>query len=291
MLVGAFLIVVLFAISISRNLFDRQKMYYAYFEGESVTGLEKGADVKYHGVKIGKVDIITWDSDDLTRVRVEIRVEEDFPMKEDMYITTGVMGITMLKYIEILGGTNEAELLPPNSEMPVRPSMISTITGKADVIVGKIELLLNHLTAITHPESLSAVKEILDNVSVISADARNFFDIVRPDIQNMTHSIKSVIEKVDSIATDIASLSTSLNTALGGSQVPDIITSIDSTAYALKSVTRDFELLIKQSREDIVVSMENLREALENANELTKILAENPSLLLRSEQQRQREIR
>jgi hypothetical protein len=46
--------------------------------------------------------------------------------------------------------------------------------------------------------------------------------------------------------------------------------------------------VVRQSREDIMVSMQNLREALENANELTKILAENPSLLIRSEQQKER---
>jgi hypothetical protein len=48
-------------------------------------------------------------------------------------------------------------------------------------------------------------------------------------------------------------------------------------------------LMVRQSREDISVSMQNLREALENANQLAKELSENPSLLLKGEQQKERE--
>jgi len=66
-------------------------------------------------------------------------------MKTDMYCQTGAMGITGLKYIEILGGTNESPLLKPESTIPTKQSMMASITGKAEVIVGKIEILLNHL--------------------------------------------------------------------------------------------------------------------------------------------------
>jgi len=59
----------------------------------------------------------------------------------------------------------------------------------------------------------------------------------------------------------------------------------------MQQLSQDMSLIVKQSREDIMVSMENLREALENANELTKILAENPSLLLKGEQQKERDTR
>jgi hypothetical protein len=49
--------------------------------------------------------------------------------------------------------------------------------------------------------------------------------------------------------------------------------------------------MIRQGREDFTVGLENIREASENANQLTKTLAENPSLLLKGEAQKERDIR
>ena len=42
-------------------------------------------------------------SDNLSKVKVEMKIQQDFPMKVDMVATTGAMGIT-LKYVEIAGG-------------------------------------------------------------------------------------------------------------------------------------------------------------------------------------------
>jgi hypothetical protein len=60
---------------------------------------------------------------------------------------------------------------------------------------------------------------------------------------------------------------------------------------ALKALSENLDMTVRQSREDITVSMENLRETLENANELSKILMEDPSLILRGESQKERRIR
>jgi ABC-type transporter Mla subunit MlaD len=116
MAAGAVICCVMIAIPITSRLNNRQKAYIAYFSGESLSGLEEGAQVKFHGVPIGKVNRISYDPKDLTRVKAELTVKEDFPMKTDMYAETGAMGITGLKYVEILGGTDAAEVAQRNSD-------------------------------------------------------------------------------------------------------------------------------------------------------------------------------
>jgi hypothetical protein len=59
----------------------------------------------------------------------------------------------------------------------------------------------------------------------------------------------------------------------------------------MKSLTENLSMMVRQSKEDFSVGMQNIREATENANQLTKILVENPSLLLKGESQRERNIR
>jgi phospholipid/cholesterol/gamma-HCH transport system substrate-binding protein len=289
MLAGLVLIVLFLSVPVAHKLTNRQKTYHTYFEDESVSGLEEGGDVKFRGVRIGKISDIKYDRKDLSRVRVEFRVSEDFPMKEGMQVQTQLMGITMLKYLEIAGGTDpEAELLPDGSEIPNKPSGLEALTGKTDVIVAKVELLLNHLTTLTHPDSLASVREIMTNVAAISGEMRTFTETVSPDVQGIAASARSSMEKIDAISGDIQTMTSNVNRSIDSERLGQILSSIDSSAVSLKKLSETVELTIRQSREDITVSMENLRETLENANDLSRMLADNPSLLLRSEQQKAR---
>jgi phospholipid/cholesterol/gamma-HCH transport system substrate-binding protein len=252
---GAALIAVFVAIPVGLQLTHRQKNYYAYFLDESISGLEQGADVKFRGVPVGKVVRIRYDRTDLSRVRVDVRVEHDFPLTEDMVGQIGGLSLTGIKHMELGGGTNSSPLRAEGTEIPTKQSVMATLTGKAEEIILKIEVLLNHLNGLTHPDS--SLGTILENVAEITAEAKGFVAAVRPKVERSAGSFTSLMNRIDSISQDV------------------------------KVITA---LVIRQSREDIMVAMENLREALENANELTKILAENPSLLLRGEQQREREL-
>ncbi len=281
-------IFVLVAIPLGLRVSNKEKTYYAYFSGESMSGLEQGSVVKFHGVLIGKIAKISYDPRNLSRIQVVLKVQNDFPMKKDMYAQSWSMGITGLNYLDIMGGTNDSPSLPPNSEIPTKVSMLSTLTGKVDVIVDKVELLLNHLNALSQPDSLASIKKILDNLVVVTADAKTFFGGVGPDFKDIAGTARHVISKIDSISTDIHGVSSTLNRSLSADQISHIMTRVDSTATALKNLSETLLMMIKQNREDISVSMENLREALENANQLAKELSENPSLLLKGEQPKER---
>lgn len=288
---GIVLLAVFTAIPLGLKLTDRYNSYIAFFEGESLSGLEQGAVVKFNGVPIGKVEKISYSPSDLSRVRVEFRIQEDFPMKVDMVATSGSMGITGLKYVEITGGSNESELLKPGSEIPTRISTFSSITGKAESIVAKIELLLNHLNQISNPDSLRSIKTILDNVADITYNVKGFVKESAPQINGIASSSQNILTKIDNIASDVKLLTGSFSSTISADRINSTFNEIDSTVLSLKNLSIDLSLMIRQSREDFIVGMENIREATENANQLTKILAENPSLLLRGESQKRREIR
>jgi hypothetical protein len=168
---------------------------------------------------------------------------------------------------------------------------MASITGQAEVIAAKIEILLNHLNAVSNPDSLAGIKQIVDNVASISEDTRKFLAVMRPDLEQVAHSFQGIVLRVDSISRDVKTITGETSQTLGNGHMSTILQSIDSTSLALKHLSNDLSLIVKQSREDVMVSMQNLRETLENANELTKVLAENPSLLLKGEQQKERNVR
>jgi phospholipid/cholesterol/gamma-HCH transport system substrate-binding protein len=291
MVIGAALAVVMLAIPLGMHLSNRDRIFYASFSGESLSGLEEGAQVKFHGVPIGKIARISYDPHDLTKVKTEMRIQEGFPMKMDMYAQTGAMGITGLKYVEILGGTNAALLLKSGGDIPTRPSMLSAITGKAELIVGKIELLLNHLNQITEPDSLRSVKNVLSNLTAITGDFRAFFERLGPELQGMSGSATQLMTRLDSISRDVKLMTATVSQSVSKERITSILGSVDSTTRSIKTLSETMTLMVRQSREDFSVSLQNLREALENANGLMRELSENPSLLLRNEQQKEREIK
>lgn len=287
---GALLLALFVAIPFGFKMKNTTTTFIAFFSGESLSGLEQGATVKFSGVPIGQVNKISYLPSDLKKVRVEMKIQSDFPMKVDMVATTGAMGITGLKYIEITGGTNEAAPLRPGSEIATKVSMFTNITGKAEAIVAKVELLLNHLNEISNPDSLKSIKAILDNVATITGDIEGFVGETRPEIARITGSTSLLITRLDSISQDIHGVTRQLETSISGDRIGHTFAQIDSAAIALRGVADNVALLVRQSREDFTLTMQNVRQASENADQLTKILVENPSLLLRSEAQKERDF-
>jgi phospholipid/cholesterol/gamma-HCH transport system substrate-binding protein len=288
---GCAVLVVLLSISLGLKLSERTKTYWAFFKGESVSGLEQGADVKFSGVPIGRVEKISYDAADLSKVKVAFRVQADFPMKSDMYATAGLLGITGLKYIEIMGGSNAAPTLKNNSEIPTRVSLISSISGKAEAIAVKAELLINNLNTLTDPDSLRSFRILLDNMAAVTGDARGIVSSLTPKVDSMAGSAASVMGKVDRIAGNVQDITATLDHAFSAGQLTSTITSIDSAAISLRQVSQNLSLIVLQSHDDFAVSMRNLREATENADQLTQMLVENPSLLLRNEAPKERSVR
>jgi phospholipid/cholesterol/gamma-HCH transport system substrate-binding protein len=290
MIAGCVLIVLFIAIPIGFKLKDQTELYYSIFDkGESISGLVEGAEVKYTGVKIGNIEKIGLDEHDFTRVRVDLRIDKSkIKITRGMEVRTGFMGITGLLYIEITGGHPDSTELKAGSEIASKPSLMYTITGKAEVIISKVEILINHLNALTNPDSLTSVKKILDNVAEITTTTKDFVDELSPNFKQITSSSKRTMQKVETITSNVQSITGKIDQNIDFGQLARIMTQIDSTARAMKNLSQNLDLTIKQSREDITVSMENLREALENINELSKLLMENPSLILKGDPQKQR---
>lgn len=288
---GIVLLLTFLSVTLGLKLSRTMKTYYAYFQDESLSGLEQGALVKFSGVPIGKVDKITYQPNDLSKVKVALSVQPDFPMKTDMYATTGLLGITGLKYVEILGGTSAAPLLKKGGEIPTRASMFSSISGKAEAIVAKVELLINNLNQLSNPDSLKSLRFLVENVTAITSDVRKLAGNMAPKIDTITTSAERIMSKADRIAGNVQTFTGSIDTAFPAKRIARTIASVDSAAMSIKLVADNLSLLVRQSREDFSVSMQNLREASESANRLTKILVENPSLLIRGESQKERELR
>ena len=284
--IGMAVLAAFIIVPVVNKMSTHTKTYVTFFRGESLQGLDQGAGVKFNGVSIGKVQKVSYYPEDINKMKVELSVTDQFPMKVDMFATTGTVGITGLKYIEISGGSNEAAILKPGGEIPSRASFMANISGKAEVLTEKVEILLNHVNILTHPDSMQPVRVAMGNLAELTGDAKDAFREMRtfiPKAGVMADTVQRAVEEALKAVQDIRSVTGTLKDVITDSDLTLIIARMDSTVASVKTLTEDLSMMVRQTQEDVSVSMENLREAMESANQLMRTLSENPSLLIRGE--------
>src|SRR6266481_3753513 len=89
----------------------RDDVLYRIHFAESVSGLALGDSVKYRGVDVGTVKSMVIDPDDPRQVQVDVRLRKAAPVKTDTKASLKLKGITGVVYIELNGGSPNAQTL------------------------------------------------------------------------------------------------------------------------------------------------------------------------------------
>jgi phospholipid/cholesterol/gamma-HCH transport system substrate-binding protein len=286
------------------RLLKKRVTYYIRYKEISLTGLEIGSPVKYRGLRIGRIEDMYIDENDVTSIIVEITIDPKTPIKEDNEAVIDYLSIAAgLKMIEIQGGTNESKRLPPNSFIKAGQSLVDTITGKAEVITEKLELILNNFVELTAPKRQDKLYQLIDKTTKTLESFQTLLDTNQVSI---FHTIKNVERFSTYLDSFMVTSNLAINDIRKVTQSPKLMTTVDNVekittelqqanlsdlitklAMAVEQTNRTFthlDLTLLKSRHDILSSTEILRESLEYFNEFTRLISENPSLLLRSSQ-------
>jgi phospholipid/cholesterol/gamma-HCH transport system substrate-binding protein len=328
-LIGILLVSALFFISLGRALFTPKKTYHIKFENTSVSGLDVGGNVRYQGINVGEIQRIEVSREDIGNIIVTIRVDEETPIKEDMKANLAMMGITGLKQIELTGGTNQAKDLPEGAYIKTGTSAIANITGEAQIIADKLELLLNNLNNFADLDNQQAVSDILANTSYIleknrdaisvtidhsarvsanlekateelavsAAYLREFIEAGKVDMifENMvrvSESTEQLVqdfsknirpERLDTITANIAEFTAMLKSEDTGGLIQktsEVLVELKSILRQTDKTTQLIDMTVLKSSRDIVEAIETLNDTLENLNEFSRIISEEPSRLI-----------
>lgn len=91
------------------------RTYYARFA--NTIGLDVGADVRFGGVKVGRVMEIAPDAKDRAAIRVRMEVLPTAPINEESVATVEQISLTSPKHLDISTGKADAPLLAGGAEM------------------------------------------------------------------------------------------------------------------------------------------------------------------------------
>lgn len=310
---GIFITISLTILLASLGLFTTQRflrekdIYYVAYEDVSVGGLEVGSSVKYLGIKVGVISDIAIDPANVNRIIVTLALKPGTPIKEDAQAEITTLGITGLKAIEIRGGTNEARFLLENEFIPPGSSDMEAITGQAEVIAEKAELVLNNLQRFTKPENLDKITVMVERISNLAQQANVTFYTADTILKENRQELKATITQTNQVSIRLDSISvrllesvTAINKIVKSDTIGDILTNTREISLKLKEsnlkevivkmgevVEQTNRLLVKLNQDldkggaNFAESMELLKTTLENLNDASRQINQDPSVLIR----------
>lgn len=137
-------------------------------------------------------------------------------------------------------------------------------------------------------DNRSTLEGTMRNLELISGDVAKFTNVLDAKLDTLvtatTQSIASVNQILNSgSVTNIITNLDTISTDLANANLNELVTSLNSSIVRLESMVTTVDNTVVRSRRDILEILDSAREAMENFNEFSKQINDNPSILIRGE--------
>lgn len=259
-LIGAFALVVItaafgFVIWLAKIQIDQERAYYDIYFEESVSGLSVAGDVRYQGIKVGQVTDIQIAPARQGEVRVRIEVDAETPVKTDTVARLEYQGVTGVAFVQLTGGSDEAELLRVASadEIPViqsQESAISALFAGAPELIDRAVILVSRLSELVSEENQQSITNLLNN-----------FETVSDSVAGRSAEIEELIVNANRMSADLAETSKNLNQLAArldkvaqstdevvNEDLKNLLADARSAARSIDAAGTELTLLVEESR-------------------------------------------
>ena len=262
------------------------RRYEIYFDG-SVSGLERGAAVRYLGVGVGRVQQLHIDPRDAGRVQVIVDIDSSTPISNKTLAELQLQGVTGLLFIDL---QQIRPNLPPPPVVPgIEYPVIPAVRSRFDVFLARL------------PDVLASTGELIDKAARALSDQNiNAISRALANIDKASQGLPKTLQDVSGLVSELRGATTDLAaSAKGARQIvdeagPQVVASLQRVhvvADNLANATDQIQKLIGDNRQDLrsftrdgLPELERLlregRAAAQELRELSASLKENPSQLL-----------
>jgi phospholipid/cholesterol/gamma-HCH transport system substrate-binding protein len=300
--VGAFVLIVmllgaLFVYWYSDTREHREyNRYEIYFNG-SVSGLDKGAAVRYLGVGVGRVYDMRIDPRDSSRVEVIVDIDASTPISAHTVAELQLQGVTGLLYIDLSEDRTNKRMAPAVASLkyPVirsAPSRFDVFLSSLPELVGTANEVVMRAERLLSDENLKAVSTALGHI-----------DAATSKLPQTMHDLNSLVAELRGATAELGASAKGAHGVID-SVAPDVESSarrMHAIADSLARATEQLNQVIAENRQDLrsftrdgLPEIERFvregRAAAEDIRALSNSLRENPAQLLYQAPQRGVEI-
>ncbi|MCQ2107403.1 MAG: MlaD family protein [Fibrobacter sp.] len=294
---------------IGGKLKEQKVMYYSVFD-ESVQGLSVDARVMLSGIDVGRVKSAQIDSSDMNKVKVWFEVSPETPIKAGTSVQmTSRISLTGSRYLILSGGDISEPNLPAGSEVKVGVNRINEITGQAEVLFGKVEVLVNNLNTVLSADNAEKISRTLENLESASKSGRTMIEHGDAFVQNsnrmisngssfvksleepvknlekITKSLKTASDEMEQahLAAEIQKTMIDLQKKLAALDTKQMNDDLVKTIHSIEEMSKGVDLFLYKNQNSFNNSLSQLNEILANLNEFSEKIKNSPSSLIRSE--------
>jgi len=260
-------------------------------------GLEPGASVLFGGINVGKVTAVRPAASDATKIEILVDVKQNTPVNEKSIAKLGLISVMSGAALSITTGTNDARGLPPGSTISSQEaasldeiagkmagvadnanSLITQAQGELKGISGDARSLLANLNTVTGKPNQQKIRAVLDNVNEILATERPKIDRLTDQLNALSQHADQTVQNVNGTVSDIRE------------PISKDLADLQSTLLQAKQLLSDMQILVRANDYKIDDTIENLRTATENLDELTDSVKQRPWSLIRIKQPQDRKV-
>lgn len=148
----------------------------------NVSGLNVQGQVRYRGIRAGRVERIDPDPTDPRVILVRINLDSRYRLTQETTAQLGFQGVTGLAYVQLEDRGESREYLDTSDEnpavIPLKPTLFDSLGEKAGDLVGQLSVLTARLNRLLDDKNTGNVARTLDNVANASDGLKPLPEII-----------------------------------------------------------------------------------------------------------------
>ncbi len=137
----------------------------------SVTGLNVQAQVRYRGIRVGKVLSIRLDPSDARTTLIGISVRNDIPITQGTVARLGYQGVTGIAHVQLEDDGRDPRGLASAARIAMQDSMIQELSDVGADTLRQMRELLVGVNELLRPENRKVISKTLANLESATAQA------------------------------------------------------------------------------------------------------------------------
>lgn len=281
---------------------EKQVLYKIYLRYAG--GLEAGTDVLFGGMAVGKVTELRADPADPTRIEISLNVRQGTPLNAQSVAKLESTSLMSSPVVSITTGSNQAPRLPAGAVITSQEaismddmqrkvvaladsaqSTLKSVQTDLNRLTGEAQTLLVNLNTLTGQTNQKHVAAILSNADTMVAQVSSKLG---PTVENVNATVSNINATVSNVNTTVGNANGTI-TALREPIQTDL-NELRRTLEETHNLIGHVDTLLLANHQNISDSLENIRMATDNLNDLTQSVKERPWSLVRIRQREDRKV-
>jgi phospholipid/cholesterol/gamma-HCH transport system substrate-binding protein len=274
-------------------------------------GVGSGTEVLFGGIEVGRVTAIrAWDQDP-TQIEILLDVKEGTPLNEKSVARLGAVSLMSPPAIAITTGAPEAPRLKAGQAIASLETvsiddmarkmagiadnaadLITQLQGELKTISGPAEALLANLNEATGPTNRKQIAGILQQVNALVVQQSPKLDRITDQVLLVSRDADSTIKKIGPLVDRTDATVANVNSTIDQLRDPirQDLAQLQSTMEQAKNLIGSMQTVVRVNDENLRQTLENVRVATENMDQLSDQVKQRPWSLVRIRQPKDRKV-